>query len=213
MNKDDMSSLKDKVGALIHESREDMINFHKGLYNSKDQEANEYMEKFYKALEGNDMTTVQKMSPQYYEMQNRLIEANNRPYLTKEEMKAIKDAYKTPVTSLLKDSRNLNEKVSENTRFRSEISRSHGNVTGKELDKVIDEMSDEEILDVLSSGDSYGQDYRSYIEENPQEQSAMIKNIKNALKQVGVYTGTGIITNKVIRGNGKRDFSKITKYE
>ena len=74
-------------------------------------------------------------------------------------------------------------------------------------------MSDEEILDVLSSGDSYGQDYRSYIEENPQEQSAMIKNIKNALKQVGVYTGAGIITNKVIRGNGKRDFSKITKYE
>lgn len=34
MNKDDMSSLKDKVGALIHESREDMINYHKGLYDS-----------------------------------------------------------------------------------------------------------------------------------------------------------------------------------
>jgi hypothetical protein len=207
MNKDDMSSLKDKVGALIHESREDMINYHKGLYdNSADPEAYQYITKLNKALEQGDEATIQEMLPQYYEMENRLNKANGLPYLTDEEKTVVENAYRVPGKPKLKDSRNLNEKVSENTRFRSEISRLHGNVTGKELDKVIDEMSDEEILDVLSSGDSYGQDYRSYIEENPQEQSAMIKNIKNALKQVGVYTGTGIITNKVIRGNGKRDF-------
>jgi predicted AAA+ superfamily ATPase len=191
-----------------------LINFYQGLYNaSADQEAYQYITKLIKALKQVDMATVQEVLPQFYEMENRLNKASGLPYLADEEKTAVENAYKVPVKPKHKGSGNLYKKVSENTRFRSEISRSHGNVTGKELDKVIDEMSDEEILDVLSSGDSYGQDYRSYIEENPQEQSAMIKNIKNALKQVGVYTGAGIITNKVIRGNGKRDFSKITKYE
>lgn len=204
MNIDDLSPLKDKVGALIHESREDMINFHKGLYDSsKDQEAYRYISKLNKALEEGDEATIQKMLPQYYEMKNRLNKANGLPYLTDDERIAVESAYKTPIKQRLKDSGNLNEKVSENTRFRYEISRLHGNTTGKELDNIIDNMTDKEILDILSTGDSYGQDYRAYIEENPKERSVMVENIKNALKKVGIYTGAGIMTNKVIKGNSK----------
>jgi len=42
MNSNNMQSLEDKYGAVIHEMREDMINFHKGLYDGLNQEAYQY---------------------------------------------------------------------------------------------------------------------------------------------------------------------------
>lgn len=210
MNKRDLSSLQDKVNALIHESREDMINFHKGIYsNQSDQEAYQYIAKLSKAYVEGDEVTIQKMLPQYDEMRQRVEKARGLAYLTDEEKNTIESAYKTPANQRLEDSGNLNEKVSENTRFRSEISRKHGGVVGNELNRVIDNMSDNEILDVLSSGDSYGQDYRKYIEDNPNEKKQMIKNIKAAMKLVGSFTGGLVTTGTVIKPSGKSDFSSL----
>lgn len=59
----------------------------------------------------------------------------------------------------------------------------------EDLEAEIDKMSDEEVLDILSSGDSYGQDYAQYIKENPEQKEKMIKNVKKAWKKVAVFTG------------------------
>ena len=71
------------------------------------------------------------------------------------------------------------------------------------LDKVIDNLSDDEVLDILSSGNSYGQDYRAYIEENPNQKAQMIKNIKRAMKKVAVFTGIAAGTGDILI-QGKR---------
>ena len=113
---------------------------------------------------------------------------------TSEEMSMLRKAYRQPQNAKFKDSIKINEMASENIRFRSELSRKHGNVVGKELDKVIDDASDEEIMDILSSGDSYGQDYAQYIKENPEKKSEIIQNIKNAMKRVEVGLDRIVIT-------------------
>ena len=189
MNAKDLSSLEDKIGGVIHEMREDMINFHRGLYSKEDQEAYQYMLRLDKALKENDVKTINELAPQYREMEQRLGIDTRSPFLTEEETSIIESAYKTPNKPQLKSSGNLNEKVAENTRFRSEVSRRHGGVTGEELDRIIDNMSDDEVMEILESGDSYGVDYAQYIKENPQEKSQMIRNIKLAWKKVGVVAG------------------------
>lgn len=197
--------------AYLHESREDMINFHKGLYNSPAaQEAYQYMKSLREAVDAKNEAKVQELLPRFYEMESRLIQADHLPYLTSKEQELIQNAYKIPDSPRLESSGNLNEKVAENTRFGSEISLMNKNVAGKELDKVIDEMSDEEILKILSSGDSYGLDYAKYIEENPIERKQMIMNIKEAMKKVGVYTGALVLGGQVIKANDEEpDFSRI----
>ena len=203
-----MSSLEDKFGTVIHEAREDMINYHLGLYEDLDQEAFKYMQELDKALAGKNVFKAARLLPKYKKMKRRLEDAYLNKYLTQEEKDAIQAAYKTPKNPQIENSGNLNEKVSENTRYRAEISRRNGNVIGEGLDKIIDRMSDDEILDILSTGRSYGQDYRQFIEENPKERTEMIQKIKNALKKVGVFAGvgytglTGVLSPKV---NKKQD--------
>jgi len=102
---------------------------------------------------------------------------------------------------MIKNSEELNEKIAENTRYRSIISRRNNDAVGDELDRIIENMSDDDILDVLSSGKSYGQDYRAYIEENPKERAQMISNIKRALIKVGVFTGVAANLPKVYGAN------------
>ena len=189
MNAKDLSSLEDKIGGVVHEMREDMINFHKGAYNAEYQEAWDYIDKMLKAYKENDYQTINKLAPRLGEIRQKLGLLQDKPYLTNEEKAIIEKAYKTPANPKLKSSGNLNEKVAENTRFRSEVSRRNGNVMGEELDKVIDKMSDDEVMDILKTGDSYGVDYAQYIEENPQGKSQMIRNIKQAWKKVGVVAG------------------------
>lgn len=122
--------------------------------------------------------------------------------MTNDEKSIMENAYKTPADPQLKGSGNLNEKVAENTRFRSEVSRRNGHVAGEELDKVIDNMSDDEVISILESGDSYGIDYAQYIKENPSERKQMIRNIKLAWEKVGVFAGTAAgLYNTVIQGH------------
>ena len=66
------------------------------------------------------------------------------------------------------------------------------------MNVVIDNLSDDELLDVLSAGDSYGVDYRKYIEENPKKKAKMIANIKEALKGVGIMTGASVLPDMVV---------------
>lgn len=112
-----MSSLNDKIGGLNHEMREDMIKSHRGLYSKEDQEAYPYMLQLDKALKENDVKTINKLSPQYREMEHRLGVDTRSPFLTEEETAIIESAYKTPTQVQLKGSGNLNEKVAENTRL------------------------------------------------------------------------------------------------
>lgn len=196
-----MSSLEDKYGGIIHEMREDMTNYHKGAYNSEYQEAWDYLDKLVKAFKEKDYRTIDKLAPRIDEMRQKLGLFQNKPYLTNEEKSIIERAYKLPQNPKLNGSGSLNEKVAENTRFRAEASRRNGNKVGDELDEIIDNMNDNEVLDIMKSGDSYGQDYAQYIEENPKIRKQMIQNVKRAWKKVAFVAGATFgLENVLIQG-------------
>ena len=197
MNANDMSSLNDKIGGLIHEMRHDMTNFHSGKYNEQIQyimkKEQMVIKNFEDAKANGDYDLVELYQNTLQQYQRLHKELKQRGYisdaLTSEENALLNKAYRTPQNPKFKDSHIIEEKSSENTRFRSEVSRRNGNIMGEELDKVIDKMSDDEVMDILKTGDSYGIDYAQYIEENPQGKSQMIRNIKQAWKKVGVVAG------------------------
>ena len=189
INKNDLASFDDKLNTIIHEMREDMTFHHKGLYNKDLQLAMKHWQEFKEVRKSGNLYKAYKLMKRHKEEFDKLENAYNNAFLTPKERSLIESAYKVPRNPVIKESAKLNEKVAENTRFRAKISRNHGGVTGKELDAEIDNLSDEELMDVLSDGKSYGQDYRKYIEEHPKQRTQMIANIKKALKTVGVFAG------------------------
>ena len=212
MNINDLSSLEDKVGGLIHEMREDMLNFHKGFYN-EDIQTLMMTEKTFRgeleaALERGDYASAQKYQivldriNKLHEM--AVAEGLITDALTYEENQIINAAYRSPKSPKVKGSEKINEKVSENTRFRAEVSRRHGGVVRDKLDDVIDKMSDDEVLDILSTGDSYGVDYRQFIEENPAQKAEMVRNVKRAWKKVGMFVGGTVITGTAMGNSYER---------
>lgn len=219
MNENDMRSLNDKIASLIHGMRHDMSNYHKGLYDEKMQMLMKEEQKYYNSFNDAIINGDDVLAKEYekYLDQVKLLEnmAKERGLIsdavTSEEMDILNKAYRTPKVKLFKDSEHIDEKISENTRFRFQISHRNGDVVGKELDKIIDNMSEDEIIDILTTGDSYGLDYVQYIKEHPDEKSQIINNIKNALKKVGIATGvaTGlegiIFQGKLINTNNNDD--------
>jgi len=216
MNEKDLSSLEDKIGGMIHEAREDMTNFHKGLYNKdiqnlmkKEKEIAAQLE--YAVETGNDMFAQEcQKALDYIDELKKVAKREGiiTDAVTFEEAQLLHDAYPIPKNQLVKGSERIEEKIAENTRFREEASRRHGNKVLDELDKEIDNMSEDEVLDILSSGDSYGQDYRIAIEEaikaNPERRTRMINAVKKAWKKVPVFTGVSIVlTDTVIQGQHK----------
>lgn len=179
----------EKLNAIIHEMREDMILHHKGTFTKEHQEALEKISAFEQAVRNGRYWEAMKMFPKYAKAISKAYKVEEAAYLTSEEKEIIENAYKIPKKPTVNGSGELNEKVSENTRFRSYVSRQHNNVTGDDLDAVIEKMSDDEVLDVLSTNNSYGMDYRKYIEENPKKKAQMIKNIKKAWIKVGMFIG------------------------
>lgn len=69
MNAQDLSSLEDKIGGVIHEMREDMTNFHKGTYSAEYQEAWDYLDKMVKEK---DYQTINKLAPKLDEIRQKL---------------------------------------------------------------------------------------------------------------------------------------------
>ena len=188
-----------RVGSVcVLEMREDMSFFHRGLYDDEIQGFFKHAKEYNDAVKNGDWLKAAKLRFKYRDELNKAEEAYYSDFLTPEEKAIIEDAYKVPGKPAIEGSKRLNGKVAENTRFRAQVSRRHGNVTGKELDAEIDKMSDEEVLDVLSSGNSYGQDYRKYIEDHPKKRQQMIANIKKAMKVVGVFSGATAIPDTLI---------------
>lgn len=202
MNAKDLSSIEDKIGGLVHEMREDMTNFHKGLYN-KDIQTIMMQEKTFagemrKAAERGDYALANRYQNALDQIESLKTMARQEGLMTDavsfKENQILHDAYRIPKKQAVKGSENIEEKLAENTRFRAETSRRHGGKVMEELDAEIDKMSDEEVMDILSSGDSYGQDYAQYIKENPKQKEQMIKNVKKAWKKVAVFTGVATTT-------------------
>lgn len=176
-----------------------MSFFHRGLYDDEIQGFLKHAKEYNDAIKNGNWLKAAKVRLKYRNELNRVEDKYYSNFLTPEEKAIIEGAYKVPSNPAIEGSKKLNEIVAENTRFRAQISRMHNNVTGKELDAEIDKMSDEEVLDVLSSGNSYGQDYRKYIEEHPKKRQQLIANIKKAMKVVGVFTGsTSIIPDTLV---------------
>jgi hypothetical protein len=193
MNAEDLSSLEDKVGGLIHEMREDMTNFHKGIYDTQIQELmkkeRNLAQAYNQALSSGDFISATRILETTRNLQKMAVARGMTGAVTANETQLLKAAYKLPKNPKLDSSGNIEEMLAENTRFRAEASRRHGGKVMEDLDAEIDKMSDEEVLDILSSGDSYGQDYAQYIMENPEQKEKMIKNVKKAWKKVAVFTG------------------------
>lgn len=202
-NKNDVSPFSDKLNTTVHEMREDMIHYHKGMYDDDIQAALKYAEEYNDALKNGKYLKVAKLQLKYKKDLNKAEEAYYTSFLTQEERALIEKAYKVPKNPKIATSGNLSEKVSENTRYRSQISRNNGGVVGDNLDVIIDNLSDDELLDVLSTGDSSGIDYRKYIEENPKEKAEMIANIKAALKGVGIMTGDSVLPDMVVTADAE----------
>jgi len=198
LNKNDVSPLSDKLNTTVHEMREDMIHYHKGMYDDDVQAALKHVEEYNDALKNGKYLKAAKLMMKYKKDLNKAEEAYYTSFLTPGEKDLIERAYRVPKNPKIATSSKLNEKVSENTRYRSQISRDHGGVVGDDLNVVIDNLSDDELLDVLSTGDSYGVDYRKYIEENPKKKAKMIANIKEALKGVGIMTVASVLPDMVV---------------
>lgn len=193
MNAKDLSSIEDKIGGLVHEMREDMTNFHKGIYDTKIQELmkNErnLVQAYNQAMDSGDYISATRILETTRDLQKMAAARGMTGAVTANETQILKAAYKLPKNPMLDSSGNIEEMLAENTRFRAEASKRRGGKVMEELDAEIDKMSDEEVMDILSSGDSYGQDYAQYIKENPRQKEQMIKNIKKAWKKVAVFTG------------------------
>ena len=185
-------------GTVLCEMREDMNHYHKGMYDDDVQAALKHVEEYNDALKNGKYLKAAKLMMKYKKDLNKAEEAYYTSFLTPGEKDLIERAYRVPKNPKIATSSKLNEKVSENTRYRSQISRDHGGVVGDDLNVVIDNLSDDELLDVLSTGDSYGVDYRKYIEENPKKKAKMIANIKEALKGVGIMTGASVLPDMVV---------------
>ena len=143
-----------------------------------------------------------------------LNEYRNSTTYAPEELEALEDAYQFSDDYLIYHNIVPDlEKGATNRQIRYNISQAHGGVKHEELNKIIDEMSDEEILNQVLESNAYGRDFYGKIMNDQlntpwnsqREADAFIKNkanaIRKALKYVGVGAGVGLGLDAVVNGS------------
>lgn len=138
---------------------------------------------------------------QYYKLkqQSKGIRAYNEvPLYTPKEQVALDEAYSfTDEVLENADISFLAEKAATNREVRALISHKYGDVTGKELDDIIDNMSNGEIAEILDDVNGYGRDFMDRMRDEVKNLSKVerkeynkdkFNKIRHSLKYVGAVS-------------------------
>jgi len=110
--------------------------------------------------------------------------------LTSKEKELLKAAYNDRIFVGNGDDGSMAEQHAANREFRSRLSRAHGNAIGKDLDKVIENTSDDEMMNIYFNLNGYTEDDPFHNSSNYMKRadgswdSEKIKPMRTALKHV-----------------------------
>ena len=122
--------------------------------------------------------------------------------LTSKEKELLKAAYNDRIFVGNGDDDSMTEQHAANREFRSRLSRAHGNAIGKDLDKVIENASDDEMMNIYFNLNGYTEDDPFHNSSNYMKRadgswdSEKIKPIRTALKHVASNNRKFSIKNK-----------------
>jgi hypothetical protein len=129
---------------------------------------------------------------------------NNFGY-TKKEQDLLDEAYSftddylenTDITPLF-------EKGATNTEIRRHISKKYNNVTGRKLDLIINNLSENDLLELLEEHNGYSRNFKKYYDSlSFVDRITKLENMRAALKKVGEYGIPLYFTGEVLQNKEK----------